>query len=101
MNELKEEIREIIDLFRQSLAVQDKMINLMIEDKQESKEKEKTAQKKSSNLTMLLATALVMTGLIICTMVWFYFSLAYNDNFSVDMKIDNKSKSEVQENYRR
>ena len=101
MNELKEEIREISDLFKQSLAVQDKMINLMIEDKQESKEKEKTAQKKSSNLTMLLATALGMTGLIICTMVWCYFSSVYNDNFSVDMKMDNKSKSEVQENYRR
>lgn len=101
MNEIKEEIREIIDLFRQSLEVQKKTIDLMIEDKKEAKEKEKTARKKASNITILLATALVMAGLVICTMVWAYFKAAYNDNFSVDMKIDNKTKSEVQQDYRR
>ena len=101
MNEIKEEIREIIDLFHQSLEVQKKTIELLIEDKQEPKEKEKTARKKASNITILLATALVMAGLVICTMVWAYFKAAYNDNFSVDMKIDNKTKSEVQQDYRR
>ena len=101
MNEIKEEIREIIDLFRQSLEVQKKTIDLMIEDKKEAKEKEKTARKKASNITILLATALVMAGLVICTMVWAYFKAAYNDNFSVDMKMDNKTKSEVQQDYRR
>ena len=101
MNEIKEEIREIIDLFRQSLEVQKKTIELLIEEKQETKEKEKTARKKASNVTILLATALVMAGLILSTMVWSYFKAAYNDKFSVDMKIDNKAKSEVQQDYRR
>ena len=77
------------------------MLVLLIEDKKEAKEKEKTARKKASNVTILLATALIMAGLVICTMVWAYFRATYNDNFSVDMKIDNKAKSEVQQNYRR
>lgn len=101
MNEIKEEIREIIDLFRQSLEVQKKAIELLIEEKQETKEKEKTARKKASNVTILLATALFMAGIILSTMVWSYFKAAYNDKFSVDMKIDNKTKSEVQQDYRR
>lgn len=104
MNEIKDELRDIIKIFEQQLAVQEKKLtvqektlDLMIEDKKEAKEKEKTARKKASNITILLATALVMAGLVICTMVWVYFKAAYNDNFSVDMKIGNKSKSEVQQ----
>lgn len=108
MNEIKDELRDIIKIFKQQLAVQEKnltvqekTLDLMIEDKKEAEEKEKTARKKASNITILLATALVMAGLVICTIVWAYFKAAYNDNFSVDMKIDNETKSEVQQDYRR
>lgn len=108
MNEIKDELRDIIKMFERQLAVQEKnltvqekTLDLMIEDKQEAKEKEKTARKKASNTTILLATALVMAGLVMSTMVWAYFRAAYNDNFSVDMKIDNKAKSELHQEYRR
>ena len=61
MNEIKDELRDIIKIFEQQLAmqkknldVQEKMLVLLIEDKKEAEEKEKTARKKASNVTILL-----------------------------------------------
>lgn len=71
-----------------------KLLDLLTEDKKENQEKEKTKR------MVLITTVVSLIGLI-AVMVWAYFTSAYNDNFSVDMKIDNKSKREIQQNYRR
>ena len=71
-----------------------KLLDLLIESKKENQEKEKTKQR-------VLMTMVICSFALISIMVWAYFTSAYNDNFSADMKIDNKSKSEIQQNYRR
>lgn len=87
-------LKENAEIQKGNLEIQKQMMALLSEDRKENQEKERTKRN-------VLITALVMSGLIICTMVWSYFSAAYNNNFAVDMKIDNKAQSEVQQEYRR